>query len=307
MPFLLEVLLGVVAVAGAPHETALLGRWDLTFTDQRGRYPSWLEVTEEQGRLTGRFQGRVGHATAIDSIVVTDHGFSFRWPDENQPAAVTRFEGTISGGRLLRGTMIETAGTRIGFRGVRAPKLERQRPDEWAAPVDLLARGLGGWRIRERAEGNGWKLENGILWNAPPSGDLISIPKFTDFKLHLEVNVPAGGNSGIYLRGRHEVQVQDDAGKDPGSRRMGGIYGQVTPTTLPARPAGEWQTFDITLVGRRVTVVLNGVTMIDDQEIPGITGGALDSNEGGAGPLMLQGDHTGVRYRNITIQSPRVR
>ena len=126
--------------------------------------------------------------------------------------------------------------------------------------------------------------------------------KFVDFKLHLDVNVPPKGNSGIYLRGRHEVQVQDDFGNDPHSRRMGGIYGQVTPTSLPAKPAGQWQTFDITLIGRRVTVVLNGVVIIDHQEIPGITGGALDSDEAAPGPLMLQGDHGGIRYRNITIQ-----
>jgi hypothetical protein len=134
-----------------------------------------------------------------------------------------------------------------------------------------------------------------------PSSDLISKLVFTDFKLHLEVNVPKGGNSGIYLRGRHEIQVQDDYGKPPHNRGMGGIYGQVQPMSLPAKPAGEWQTYDITFVGRRVTVVLNGVTIIDNQEIPGITGGALDSNEGEPGPIMLQGDHTGVTYRNIRV------
>jgi hypothetical protein len=114
--------------------------------------------------------------------------------------------------------------------------------------------------------------------------------------------VPEGGNSGIYLRGRYEVQVLDDAGNQPHDRGMGGVYGQVSPTTQPALAAGEWQTFDITLVGRRVTVVLNSITIIDDAEIPGITGGALDSNEGQPGPLMLQGDHGGIRYRNIRVR-----
>jgi hypothetical protein len=131
--------------------------------------------------------------------------------------------------------------------------------------------------------------------------DLVSKRTFTDFKLHIEVNVPPQGNSGIYLRGRHEVQVQDDYGKAPCDRCMGGIYGQVRPTANAAKPAGEWQSYDITFVGRHVTVVLNGVTIIDNREIPGITGGALDSNEGEPGPIMLQGDHTGVKYRNIRI------
>jgi hypothetical protein len=129
----------------------------------------------------------------------------------------------------------------------------------------------------------------------------VTVASFDDFRLHVEVQVPPGGNSGIYLRGRYEVQVADSYGKEPSSRGMGGIYGQVTPMSLPARPAGEWQTLDITLVGRRVSVVLNGTTIMDQAEIPGITGGALDSDESAPGPIMLQGDHSGVRYRNIRI------
>ena len=125
--------------------------------------------------------------------------------------------------------------------------------------------------------------------------------KFQDFQLHVEVMVPEGSNSGIYLRGRYEVQVQDDHGKEPHARGMGGIYGQVTPVENAALPAGEWQSFDITLVGRTVTVVLNGKTIIDGQEIPGITGGALDSREAEPGPIFLQGDHGRILYRNLVL------
>ena len=82
---------------------------------------------------------------------------------------------------------------------------------------------------------------------------------------------------------------------------MGGIYGQVTPTENAAKPAGEWQNFEITLLGRWVTVVLNEVTIIDHQEIPGITGGALNSAEDTPGPLLLQGDHGEISYRNIVL------
>jgi hypothetical protein len=172
----------------------------------------------------------------------------------------------------------------------------------WGDEIDLLAGGLDDWHARV-PDRNGWRIENGELINGPPSSDLITDLEFTDFTLHIEANVPEGGNSGIYLRGRYEVQVLDDAGNEPHNRGMGGIYGQVAPTAQPALPAGEWQSFDITLVGRRVTVVLNGVTIIDDAEIPGITGGALDSNEGLPGPLMLQGDHGGIRYRNLRIRA----
>jgi hypothetical protein len=123
--------------------------------------------------------------------------------------------------------------------------------------------------------------------------------------LHAELRVPAGGNSGIYLRGRYEVQIQDSAGQALDPLRMGGIYGFIAPTVDAARPAGEWQTLDVELVGRRVTVALNGTTIIDGQEIPGITGGALDSDESAPGPIMLQGDHSAIEFRNMAIALPR--
>jgi len=125
--------------------------------------------------------------------------------------------------------------------------------------------------------------------------------KFDDFKLHIEFRIPAGSNSGVYLRGRYEVQVEDDYGKEPSSHLLGGVYGFLTPNAMAAKPAGEWNTYDITLIGRKVTVIANGKKIICDQIIPGITGGALDSKEGEPGPIFLQGDHGPVEYRNITI------
>jgi hypothetical protein len=150
-----------------------------------------------------------------------------------------------------------------------------------------------------------WQAENGVLANKLKGSDLLTEVKLEDFKLHIEVNYPEGSNSGIYLRGRYEVQVQDDYGKEPHSRYMGGVYGHITPTANAAKPAGEWQVFDITLLGRWVTVELNGKVIIDNQEIPGITGGALDSREGEPGPIMLQGDHGPVSYRNIVVTPVR--
>jgi len=131
--------------------------------------------------------------------------------------------------------------------------------------------------------------------------------KFSDFKLHVEYNCPKGGNSGVYLRGRYEVQVEyEPAGTNDEAHGMGAIYGFIAPSKkILARP-GQWETYDITLVGRMVTVVRDGVTTILNQEIPGITGGALDSHEAEPGLLYIQGDHTGgMKYRNITIAAPR--
>jgi hypothetical protein len=128
------------------------------------------------------------------------------------------------------------------------------------------------------------------LVNSARGTNLISVDTYTDFKLHIEVNVPANGNSGIYLRGRHEVQVDDSYGKPPGISAWVGSSARWRLWLQPARPAGEWQAYDITLIGRRVTVVLNGTTILDNAEIPGITGGALDSAEGcDQGPIMPAG------------------
>ena len=130
---------------------------------------------------------------------------------------------------------------------------------------------------------------------------------FDDFKLHIEYNCPDKGNSGVYLRGRDEIQVEyEPPGTDDKLHAMGSIYGFIAPAKdLPRKP-GEWESYDVTLVGRRVTVVRDDVTIIENQEIPGITGGAIDSNEGAPGPLLIQGDHTGgMKYRNIQISVPK--
>jgi hypothetical protein len=296
----LALLLLLAGGATARAQDGPWGRWDLTVQDGAG-YPMWLELLP-QAPAAGRLQGRVGHALPLTGIVVVGNRVRFPMPSAPPRTDGPRFEATATGARL-RGEIICPDGRRLAVAGVRAPALVRDRPPVWGEPVDLLAGGLDGWRTRD--ERNGWRLEGGELVNTLPSSDLITRATFTDFRLELEVNVPPGGNSGIYLRGRHEVQVQDDFGRPPDSRRMGGIYGQVTPLALPARPAGVWQQFTITLVGRRVTVVLNGITILDQAEIPGITGGALDSREGAPGPIMLQGDHSGVRYRNIRITPAR--
>ncbi len=279
------------------------GRWDLTATDGVTTWPMWLEF-QPGPPPGGRLQGRFGHALPLLDVVVDSNRVSFPMPAErrgaNPPQVSLRFNGDV-----VSGDIVTPAGGRIAVTGRRAPTLSRGRSMEWGQPVNLLANGLAAWRPRSTQSRNGWTVANGELANSPPSVDLISLDTFEDFRLHVEVNVPPGGNSGIYLRGRHEVQVQDDYGKPPHNRGMGGVYGQLSPMSLPARPAGEWQTFDITLVGRRVTVVLNGVTILEQAEIPGITGGALDSDEGAPGPIMLQGDHSGVRYRNIRVVPAR--
>lgn len=119
--------------------------------------------------------------------------------------------------------------------------------------------------------------------------------------MHIEFRYPKESNSGVYLRGRYEVQVSDSKGMPPLKDYLGAIYGFIAPLEMVAKEPGEWQTFDITLVGRLVTLVGNGKQIIYKQEIPGITGGAMDSNEAELGPIMIQGDHGPVEYRNIIL------
>ena len=147
-----------------------------------------------------------------------------------------------------------------------------------------------------------WKVENGTLVSPGHGPEIIHEQKFQDFKLHLEFNCGANANSGVYVRGRYEVQIEDNSIQEPPSHHTGGVYGFIAPSPELPRKPGEWQTFDITLIGRTITVVQNGKTIIDSQEIPGITGGALNSHEELPGPIYLQGSEDNhVAFRNIVI------
>ena len=280
-------------------QAGVAGRWDLTASEGTSVYPMWLEVLAGPP-AGGRLQNKSGHALPLTDVVISGNTVRFPVPSEEPVEKPAQFSFTVSGDSLT-GEIVPTTGARIRIVGVRAPSLERANPPVWGREVDLLASGTAGWRPEDPRGKNFWTVSNAELVNSASGTNLVTRERFTDFKLHVEVNVPKGGNSGIYLRGRHEVQVEDSKGKQPWNRGMGGIYGQVTPLANPALPAGEWQTFDITLIGRRLTVLLNGVTIHDNAEIPGTTGGALDSREGEPGPIMLQGDHGPIRYRNLRI------
>lgn len=144
-------------------------------------------------------------------------------------------------------------------------------------------------------------MVDGVLVNSESGGNLVTSEKFEDFKLSVEFRYPEGSNSGIYLRGRYEIQIMDSPANELTSNSVGGVYGFIEPSVYVAKKAGEWQTFEITLVGRNVTIVHNDVEVISNRIIPGITGGSLDSNEGAPGPLMIQGDHGPVEFRKFII------
>ena len=195
----------------------------------------------------------------------------------------------------------------VPLAGVRSPELKRSAPRAWTKPEALFnGKNLDGWEPIGNPANSHWVVKDGLMVNEEHGANLKSVRKFDDFKVHFEVNCPDGGNSGFYLRGRYEVQVEyEPLTSNPPERRIGSIYGRITPKDLPRTP-GKWETFDVTLVGRTVTIMRNGVLTVDRKKIEGITGGALDANEGEPGPFYIQGDHTGgLSYRNITISVPQ--
>jgi hypothetical protein len=281
-------------------DTSLEGRWDLTVIMDGKEVPSWLEVRHSGShRLFGYFVGGGGSARPISSIKYAGGKMNFtippQWEKEDNDFV---FEATLQDGKLS-GTMIGADGKTYNWTGVRAPSLRREKPPVWGKPIKLFnGKDMTGWHTTGE---NQWIVENGVLRSPRSGSNLVSDQKFDDFKLHIEFRYPAGSNSGVYLRGRYEVQIMDSKGKEPLSDYLGGVYGFIAPREMVAKGPGEWQSYDITLVGRIVTVVANGKLIINDREIPGITGGALDSKEGEPGPLQIQGDHGPVELRNIVI------
>ena len=254
----------------------------------------------------GRFVGRVGSARYVSDIDYAGGRVTLRVPVQYESDIdALRFEGTVSGERI-EGTTLAADGAAVRFTATRAPALPAESRSRWRAATALSnGRDLTGWTPRSAEHAGCWRVLGGVLTATPPCVDLVTDATFGDFRLHAELKFPPGSNSGVYLRGRYEVQIQDDAGKALDPLRMGGVYGFIAPSVDATRAAGEWQTLDVELVGRRVTVVLNGTTIVYGQEIPGITGGALDSDEGAPGPIMLQGDHGAIEFRNLTIALPR--
>jgi hypothetical protein len=324
-------VLALAAALTAPSQQAsspFAGRWDLTVTAPDATYPSWLEVTDKAGSLAARTQPREGSvresAAKMDGarlIVTVAAATPERPASDTRPATPARpaltWELTAKGGKL---TGVQKFGDVVQGQvaGAQAPALKRDAPKAWTNPEPLFnGKDLAGWVTMNNTQNpnakvNHWVAKDGELVNEAQGHNIATTRKFGDFKLHVEFNLTASANSGIYLRGRYEAQMPP-----PGSRRTGGargsggtlgyaIYGFVRATAdAPGDPA-EWRTYDLTLVGRSVTLVVDGITIVANQEVAGITGGALDSNEAEPGPIYLQGDHTGgIRYRNITISEPK--
>lgn len=280
----------------------VIGRWDITMEKDGKMQPSWLEVQKSGFHtMIGRFTYAFGSARPIAEVKSENGKYTFSIPPQWEPGTRNMDFEFKANGDAIKGTMVYTDGKTYSFTGVRAPELLPTKAPVWGTPVKLFnGKDTKGWHTDGK---NQWVVENGILRSKQSGANLITDQKFKNFKLHIEFRYQRGSNSGVYLRGRYETQIIDTKTGDPEPlmNQFSSIYGFMQPNRMMAKNAGEWQSYDITLVGRVVTIVANGKEVICQQVIPGITGGALDSNEGEPGPLMLQGDHGPIDYRNIVI------
>lgn len=315
-------LLTLLAVP-ATAQDAFLGRWALTIP---GGGAGWLEIRKENGWYDGSILWGGGSVVPVASVNFHDDTLHVtRVRDVKRTDASGKVVRTQQFTELLAGRVdgdtLEfmqfnpredgTGLRQANFTGKRIPALP-PKPDlakvKFGTPIPLFnGKDLAGWRLVEPSAANGWSVENGTLVNRPDKttgkhyGNIRTDREFEDFRITLEAKVPSKGNSGIYLRGIYEVQVADSFNRAPDSHGIGGVYSRITPTSNPAKAPGEWQSFDITLVDRHVTVILNGVKIIDNQPLLGCTGGALWSDESRPGPIYLQGDHEAVDYRNVVL------
>ena len=312
-----------VAFVSSLHgaENPFIGRWALTIP---GGGAGWLAIEEKGDALTssvlwggGSVVPTAGTRIEGDKLIVTrvsrkkGKAATGKAPNETTTETIT---ATVAGDQLKLVTVkAKDDGKEFGraeFTGVRITSLP-PRPDlgqvKFGPPVTLFnGRDLSGWRLTNPNADNGWGVADGVLLNrvvkGKHHGNLRTDAEFEDFNLKLEVRTQQGSNSGIYLRGIYEVQVAETFGKPVNSHNMGALYSRITPTVAAEKPIGEWQTLDITLVDRHLTVILNGKTIIDNQPVLGCTGGALTSDEFKPGPLYLQGDHSNIDYRRIVLR-----
>lgn len=304
------------------------GQWTI---DIQGGSVGWLEVRQEENYLDGDILWGGGSVLPVSNIflakgnvlMVTRSNTFVRKSDENKNPVktqiVTDWLEIVKKGEKIDGILLSPHSNGIGvdtatFSGTKLPP-PPPAPDlaklKFGIPVTLFnGKDLTGWKLINEQQKNGFSVVDGVLFNNPVQtegathvsyGNLRTEKVFDDFNLKLEVNVPAGSNSGVYLRGMYEIQVLDSYKKELDPHNMGAVYSRIKPSVSAEKPAGTWQTLDITLCDRHITVILNGVKIIDNQPVYGPTGGAIISDVFAPGPIYLQGDHGTVQYRNIIL------
>jgi 3-keto-disaccharide hydrolase len=285
------------------------GRWDISVNGLSSPRGWWLEVSGAgTGNLKGKFTGApIGLVDEIPKLSIFDgemrFGIESRYRQNRVEKGVywARLEdGKLKGTFEIEGDPV----TYLEWTGVRAPALPEKDDGSWKRgdPVVLFdGRNPTGWQTVGSVRSLGWTVKEGSLSNGLGTSNLVSEKKFWNFAADLEYRLGPHSNSGIGLRGRYEVQVADDADRPVSNQTSGAILGRIAPTLNAAKLPGEWQTISVRLVGRQVTIFLNGIRVIDKQNIDGPTAIALDTNEADPGPILLQGDRGSVAFRKIVV------
>jgi Domain of Unknown Function (DUF1080) len=296
---LLSLLMMAPAWAG---DERFNGRWNIKVINEPRNRAWWLEVNGagSGGPLKGRFVGFPGGNTdEIPEISIRDGELTFS-ADRNHQHLL--YHARLKGDKLEG--IYQSGNDKLQWIGARAPMLPDKDDGSWhpGKPVKLFdGRSLAGWMALIPGKTLGWTVKDGILGNEPAANNLVSERKFWNFDLHAEFRVSEGSNSGIGLRGRYEVQILDDYGKPPNTHGNGALYSRILPSENASKRPGEWQTVDIRLVGRQVSITLNGKKIIDKREIEGLTAIASDPDEAVPGPIVLQGDHRAVEFRSVVV------
>lgn len=304
------------------------GQWTI---DIEGGTVGWLEVRQADGYVDADLLWIGGSVSPVASVYMDNNNHLLvnridnvvrTKDDKNNPIRTHQIPNWLEvskQGDKIVGYQLRPKRDGLGIDSVSFTGTKLQAPPaapdlsalKFGEPVTLFnGKDLTGWKLIDEKQKNGFSVENGILKNDPVQvegqphvsyGNLRTEQEFEDFNLKLEVNVLEGSNSGVYLRGMYEIQVLDSYKKPLDSHNMGALYSRITPSVGAEKPAGSWQSLDITLCQRHLTVLLNGTKIIDNQPVFGPTGGAIKSDVNAAGPIYLQGDHGKVEYRNILL------
>ncbi|MBL8238037.1 MAG: DUF1080 domain-containing protein [Bryobacterales bacterium] len=300
------LLLVVLALSAFAGDKDFNGRWDIKVENAANRRAWWLEVNGAgTPKMTGKFISALGgDLNVINNLSIQDGLLSFSFDRKGAQPAKLVYTAKLVKGELIGEHFIEGKPQKTAFIGKRAPVLKDKDDNSWkrGKAVELFnGRDLSNWAAMVPGRELGWKVENGIMKNVAGANNLVSAETFWNFELHCEFKIGAHSNGGLGLRGRYEIQIIDDFGKPAGSHGTGALYSRIVPTENASKAPGEWQTYDIRLVGRLVTVTVNGKKVIDKGVVEGLTAMAHDWDESAPGPISVQGDHGPVEIRKLTV------
>lgn len=318
--FLIYCLFLVLAASlhGQSIPEGLKGDWSL---EVESGVPAWMSVQERDGNPVVHFRLYIGPTGPYEAVEVVNDRLKFelkKRKKKNKPTITQTIDVGMKDGELdglILRKLANGSSETIAFTGTKIPPMPTEAPDlskvRFGKAITLFnGNDLTGWIPHEPGKINGWSAKDRALVNSTPKTDfsatgdhanLSTKAVFDDFRLHIEFLIGSQRNSGIYLRGMYEAQVVDRDSRMQGLQGVGAVFNMIAPSKNAGKPGGEWQTYDITLVDRHITVVLNDEKVIDNQPVTGPTAGAIHTNPAEPGPIYLQGDHTSVSYRNITL------